>query len=409
MADIVLRSVKGAPLSITEADSNFNNLNAELGTKLNAADYTPADVLNKIKTVDGTDSGLDADLLDGLHASNILPLADNKASVVARDANGNFSAATITANLVGNVTGNVVGNLTGTVTGNSTNVNGVVAIENGGTGSTTVANARTAFGIGSLASQNANAVSITGGSITGITDISIADGGTGASTALQARTNLGLSIGTDVQPFDNDLTALAALTTTGLIVRTGTGSAVTRTLVAGNSLTLTNANGVSGDITIGLVNNPVVSSIIKSGTNGSGDIGQTDNRFGVIYGTSTSARYADLAEKYTTDLQHSVGTVMIVSSSDDHEACASTDTAQIALGVISEHPAYIMNDDLEGGQAIALRGRVPVKVLGPIRKGQSLITHRDGCAVAGTANNRFAVALSTNLDDGVKLVECVIL
>lgn len=52
--------------------------------------------------------------------------------------------------------------------------------------------ARTTLGLGSIATQAASAVTITGGSITGITDITIADGGTGASTAGGARTNLGL-------------------------------------------------------------------------------------------------------------------------------------------------------------------------------------------------------------------------
>ena len=73
---------------------------------------------------------------------------------VKRDANGNLSAGTISSNLIGNVTGNVIGNitgnLTGTVTGNATNVSGIVAVVNGGTGATTSINARTNLGIGNL-------------------------------------------------------------------------------------------------------------------------------------------------------------------------------------------------------------------------------------------------------------------
>lgn len=52
------------------------------------------------------------------------------------------------------------------------------------------------------------------------------------------------------QPLDADLTALAGLSTTGIVVRTGAGTAATRTLVAGTNISLTNANGVAGDITI---------------------------------------------------------------------------------------------------------------------------------------------------------------
>jgi hypothetical protein len=67
-----------------------------------------------------------------------------------------------------------------------------VPVTFGGTGATTASGARTNLGLGSIATQNANAVAITGGSVTGITDLAIADGGTGASTAANARTNLGL-------------------------------------------------------------------------------------------------------------------------------------------------------------------------------------------------------------------------
>lgn len=65
-------------------------------------------------------------------------------------------------------------------------------VASGGTGATTAANARTNLGLGTIATQAANNVAITGGDISGITDLAVADGGTGASTAANARTNLGL-------------------------------------------------------------------------------------------------------------------------------------------------------------------------------------------------------------------------
>ena len=404
MAVIVLRSVKGSPLTIAEADANFTNLNTEVGTKLDTATYTAADVLSKLLTVDGSGSGIDADLLDGRNSAT----ANTVNTVVHRDSSGNFSAGTITATLVGNVTGNLTGNVTGTVTGNATNVDGTVAINNGGTGATTAANARTNLELGTIATQASNSVSITGGSIAGITDLAIADGGTGASTVAQARTNLGLVIGSDIQPFSNNLTALAAVTSHGFFVKDSAGTAVTRSIAAGGSITVTNGDGVSGNPTIALSSTPTVSSITKSGTNGSGDIGQTGNRFGTIFGTATSARYADLAEKYTTDAEYEAGTVLAVAINGDAEATQTWQSGQRVLGVISTNPAFLMNDDADG-QAIALRGRVPVKVIGPIRKGQPLICNQDGKGMYGDTSNSFAIALETNEDANVKLVECVIL
>ena len=128
----------------------------------------------------------------------------------------------------------------------------------------------------------------------------------------------------------------------------------------------------------------------------------------IFNGTATSAQYADLAEKYLPDAEYSVGTVVSVGGSKEITASSTGDRA---IGVISENPAFMMNKDLEGGVYVALKGRVPVKVAGTVIKGQRLVAANDGTAVISAAHNSnvFAIALETNADAGIKLVECVIL
>lgn len=128
---------------------------------------------------------------------------------------------------------------------------------------------------------------------------------------------------------------------------------------------------------------------------------------GVYNGTATSARFADLAEKYTTDKEYPAGTVMVVSHSADSECTASFQPCQLALGVISTAPAYMMNSEAEG-QYIALKGRVPVRVIGAIMKGQPLVATANGTAIYGQLNP-IGVALETNLELTEKLVEVAII
>jgi phage-related tail fiber protein len=128
----------------------------------------------------------------------------------------------------------------------------------------------------------------------------------------------------------------------------------------------------------------------------------------VFNGVATSARYADLAEKYTTDKEYAPGTVMVIALGGDAECTQSFEVGQLSLGVVSTDPAYLMNSELSNGQAIALKGRVPVRVVGPIRKGDKIMSTPDGCAQAGE-QNVIGQALETNLDPKEKLVECAII
>ena len=403
MAAIHLRQDKERPLTIQEVDENFDSINREVGQKLDTLAFNATNILTLLDGNAGAGSTLDADKVQGKYPAS----AATPNTVAIRDGYGNIYFAQIYGLHIGDVIGDVQGTVTGSLIGNATNVDGVVQVEHGGTGGTTPAAARQNIGCGSMAVQNKNTVDITGGTVTGITDITVADGGTGASTASGARSNLGLVIGADVQSYSAILSGISSTSGDGLVVRTATNSAATRKFVQGNSIEITNPTGKDGDITLALALSPSVSSITKAGTDGTGDIGQSTNRFATIYGTATSAKYADLAEKYTTDKHYEPGTVIVVAQGGDSEATASFELGQRVIGVVSTNPAHVMNDE-STGQAIGLTGRLPVKVTGPIKKGQTIIATPDGYAIAGNGQNVFGQSLETNLNTGVKLVECII-
>jgi hypothetical protein len=128
----------------------------------------------------------------------------------------------------------------------------------------------------------------------------------------------------------------------------------------------------------------------------------------IFNGTATSVQGADLAEKYLADQSYEVGTVVMVGG--QAEITAST-WGKRAIGVVSGNPGLMMNQDLENGVYVALKGRVPVKVIGSIKKGDVLIAANNGCAMAGVhhSNEIFAVALETDLNTDVKIVEAIVL
>jgi len=131
----------------------------------------------------------------------------------------------------------------------------------------------------------------------------------------------------------------------------------------------------------------------------SGDI--TANEF---KGVATSAKFADLAEVYATDTEYAVGTIVAVGGDAEVRAARIGD---VVIGVISEKPAYLMNSEAEG-QAVGLKGRVPVRVKGPVSKGQSVYAWQDGVATTISSNGFVGVALESSDSEEEKLIECVL-
>ena len=125
-------------------------------------------------------------------------------------------------------------------------------------------------------------------------------------------------------------------------------------------------------------------------------------------GISTQAQYADLAEKYTTAEEHPVGTAMAICRHPDHEAEPASDT-DISIGVISDSPAYLMNADSEG-QIVGLKGRVPVRVIGSVVKGDPVYVGENGVCQSANSEGRniVGIALESNDNESEKLVECVL-
>jgi hypothetical protein len=163
------------------------------------------------------------------------------------------------------------------------------------------------------------------------------------------------------------------------------------------------------------------SSLLESVSNGyrTGNTGTVQNTVAVrdnnadlfaniFQGVASSADYADLAEKYLPDADYEVGTVLMIGGDKEVTAC---EVGFRAVGPVSGAPAYMMNSSLEGGVYVALKGRVPVKVTGQVKKGQKLVAGPSGTAQAsyGTNSDYFAIALETTENVGVTVIEALVL
>jgi hypothetical protein len=177
-------------------------------------------------------------------------------------------------------------------------------------------------------------------------------------------------------------------------------------LAVGSSLTVANTTIVAG-------------SILPSSANAI-SIGSSTLPFANVFatflrGTAITAQYADLAERFASDMSYPAGTVVALGGAKEITA-AVEDLTEDVFGVVSTRAAFLMNGDAGDDQthpAVAVQGRVPVRVTGQVRKGDRLVSAGSGLARAAsrteiTAFNVIGRSLQDKMSAGEGTVEAIV-
>ena len=251
---------------------------------------------------------------------------------------GNIVAETITANVIGSVTGNLTGNVLGNLIGNS-------------------------YG-NSTGTHTGNVT----GNLTGavLTAAQPAITSVGTLSSLSVTGNI-----TTSAYFFGDGSQLTGISSTGSFIANGTSNV---------SIAATNGNiaaTVGGTEILKITG----SGIENSRANGVGNIGSSTTYFNTVFAKATSAQYADLAEMYLADHHYEPGTVLVFGGVKE-VTISDLDHDPRAAGVVSTQPSYLMNSGLSGKYPVelALTGRVPCQVQGPVEKGDRLVNIAPGTA-----------------------------
>lgn len=346
-----------------------------------------------------TQSTNDAVLTSAIQNANLVLQANVAGTVfnVARalGANGTFAvanAATVgtTLSVTGNTTG---GNLltagqvsaTGNVTGGN-----VIA--------TTVVQGTTLSATGNVQAGNLR----TTGLLSATGNISTAANVSGQFILGNGSQLTGLSLGVSVSKIVNGGSE-ANIGTPGGNANISIGATSNVIVVTDTGTIFSGTNGIT------------VPLIEKSGTNAVGNIGSVSNYFNRVFATATTALYADVAERFAADERLAPGTVVELGGTQEITR-ARAELSDDVFGVISTQAAYLMNggageDDTH--PPVAMTGRVPVLVTGPVRKGDRLVSAGNGLARAArpgeaTAFNVIGRALKDKFDPGQGTIEAIV-
>lgn len=228
--------------------------------------------------------------------------------------------------------------VSGNITGNNISATGTLSVASFAPSSLTVS--------GNVAGGNVTTSGVFAGSGAQLTNIPGANVSGAVSLATSATT--AGTVTTAAQPNITSVGTLSSLSVTANISG-GNLSAGTGTITGGN--------------------------IVNSNANGVGNIGSSTTYFNTVFAKATSAQYADLAEMYVADAAYTPGTVLefggdyeVTVTKQSHSTCVA--------GIVSTNPSYLMNSAQEGEHvvAVALTGRVPCRVQGPVAKGDVLVS-----------------------------------
>ena len=284
---------------------------------LNRTPFKISRIESRAGTISGSVNG-SAGSVAGSGVSGAVAFATTANAVAGGNVSGTVSSATSagSATTAGSTTSAVTFNNSGSGVGSGTSFNGgtarTVSYNTIGAPSTTGTNASGTWGINVSGSAGSAGSATTAGTVT-----------------------------TAAQPAITSVGTLSGLTVSGT---TNTGTLQSTTITTGSSST---AGTITGDYTL-------------------------------TAGSTLNATYADLAEKYTADQDYEPGTVVSFGGNAEVQVMGTSNSPKVA-GIITTNPAQVYNAECTAGEGefvveLALIGRVPCKVIGPVQKGDLIVT-----------------------------------
>jgi hypothetical protein len=361
-------------------------------------EYTPADSPTGFTTIK---PGFNLASTSVGNATNSNNLGSQPASSYARTDIATTFANTININNNSGLTVGTGNNFTVSITGNTTqlvnNVNGgnLQVVANVLGVSTPVLTVNGQNGVTSIANLNTTGAFVTSGFIQTTQGDNATSNVTGA---IRVTGGIGL---TGNLFTSNSVITSGNVVAGGRVQATGNVSTAAYLLVTGGEAATSNVTGAVR---------------ISGGMSLTGAIFAQGNVNGAFFnGVAINALYADLAERFEADAYYQPGTVLTMGG-EKEVTLADEELSDDVFGVVSTRAAYLMNSQAGSNEThppVAVSGRVPVKVIGSVRKGDRLVSAGRGMARAAnkdeiTPFNVIGRALENKSDDGEGTIYAIV-